>query len=276
MYFTQIIVRDRVGNNISLNKPTFATQTHVQSPPPSVAVNGATAPTRWANPNVTNNVWHAGSNDRGNAYWQVDLGADYDIASIQYLGGTDCCFDRIPGLRFQVVPSNAARVFTLPNANIDQTITVNTIGRFVQVRPSLTSGDGFMFFTQIIVKDQAGNNISLNKPTFGTSLHGGGPPSSVAVNGTTTPQRFWDLKNVWHPATQNRDTEFWQVDLGQDYNISTIQHIGGNDCCADRFLGLRIQVIPSSIGGDWNDPRSTPTAPSLKETFSVNTNPPIH
>lgn len=52
----------------------------------------------------------------------------------------------------------------LPDNTIDQTLTFNTKGQYVQILPPETGGDGVVQLSQILVYDSTGANLALNKP----------------------------------------------------------------------------------------------------------------
>jgi hypothetical protein len=134
--------------------------------------------------------------------------------------------------------------YTLPAATVDQTVQTNGYkGQYVRLRPSLTSGDGWLQVSQVVIKDATGTNIALGKPVFTTSVYcqGGGcyQPGTVTVDGVLTPRSG---SNVWEPMTGNRATEYMEVDLGSVVAISSIQVQGRPDCCLDRMKDMRIEI----------------------------------
>jgi hypothetical protein len=166
---------------------------------------------------------------------------------------------------------------TLPGAGIDQTITANYNARYVRIRPSVSLGDGYLSISQIIVNDADGNNISLGKQTYATSIYPGNAPVSSIVSGRTTPGPSSS------PATGNRDSEFFEIDLELPQNISTIRILGGSDCCfpgnvynyvRDRQTGLRIDLSQTSAApvGAYkaNDIKNTLVANNPTQRFKIN------
>jgi len=166
---------------------------------------------------------------------------------------------------------NEGSIGSLPNNNLTQTINVNKTARYVRVRPSVTSGDGYLHFSQIVVKDESGVVISKNKPVYATSSFGSSNPN-VAVDGTEA-SRTWASGGVWHsgkqivfnsrnPQTPNSDEEYWELDLGSKRLIGTITYYGRSDSSFERITGVRFEVSNSprprpfssiSVPSSWND-----------------------
>jgi len=151
--------------------------------------------------------------------------------------------------------------YVLPTGAVDQTVQTNGYkGRYVRLRPSLISGDGWVQVSQVVVKDAAGTNIARGKPVFTTSVRceGGGcfQQGSVTVDGVLTPRSG---ANVWQPMTGNRTTEYMEVDLGSEVAISSIQVQGRPDCCNgihgnDRMTGMRIEINQTARAADTTAP----------------------
>ncbi len=53
---------------------------------------------------------------------------------------------------------------TLPDNTIDQTLIFNSFGRYVQIVPPETSGDGVVQLSHVLVYDSTGANLALGKP----------------------------------------------------------------------------------------------------------------
>ena len=134
-----------------------------------------------------------------------------------------------------------------PNRNQTKTFSPPVIGRYVRVRPG-TSGGSTLQFRQIVVKDPAGNRIAASRVYATSTLSTYG--ASNAYNGANN--------SLYHGAKGGMDSfynEFWEVDLGTNKNIGSIDYIGRTDCCpdavnGDRIGGTRISVWPSRIGWD--------------------------
>ena len=166
-------------------------------------------------------------------------------------GGANC---------FGFKPSaNDGYTLMLPNNNVSQTVTINKSGRYVRLRPSRT-GNGWMHFSQIVVKNKSGANISQGKPTYATSFLGccgGSPPASVVVDGYIGPRSWGGAGGgLWHsgrvtvvnstdPNNPNYDEEYFEIDLGSVQEISTIDYYGRPECCFETISGTRIEIAKS-------------------------------
>ena len=128
--------------------------------------------------------------------------------------------------------------------------THNTVGRYVRIIPSVIEGEGggYMSFSQIKVLDMNGTNVAKGKPVIATST-ANTANVSVTVDGTYTP-RSGDA-NVWQSGNGNRNgSQYWQVDLGEQYQISEVVVIGRGDQNSNSSLkGMMVFVVndPSSI-----------------------------
>lgn len=172
--------------------------------------------------------------------------------------------------------ANDGHVLTTTSSAVTQTLTINRSGRYVRLRPSRTNSVGWMFFSQIVVKNKSGVNISQGKPTYATSFLeccGGSPPASVVVDGHIGP-RSWGAAagGLWHsgrqivvnstdPNNPNYDEEYFEIDLGSVQEISTIDYYGRPECCHEFNSGVRIEIAKSprprpfsnkTKSGSWN------------------------
>ena len=135
--------------------------------------------------------------------------------------------------------------FILPTADIVQEIPVNLYkGRYVRVMPSAYKGDGYLSISQIMVCDQTGiNNVALGRPVFASSSFSADP--SIVVDGHADPRA---APKFWESSSNDRSSEFIEVDLGSVQTITAIRLIGRNDCpprlplCGERMLHVRVQI----------------------------------
>ena len=130
-----------------------------------------------------------------------------------------------------------------PTRNIQSTPQFQ--GRYIRVRPSQTS-DGYLNLSQIVVYDNLGTNLALNKPVYATSTTAAVP--NVVVNGKLSAQT--DPTKMWQ-STAGVQSEYWEVDLGKNYMISSVLYMGTTTTTA-RNMGVRIQILYT------NQPAATP------------------
>ena len=299
--FSYLRVNDANGNNISAGKPASFSQNTLQfesGTPASAPVTGTEG---------SRNSWNLGFHARAtntaaddSALWQVDLGSDHLISTIVYYGRSDCCgpgsgLERNRGVRIRlftgtylagancvgVKPPPAGVTATLPTSDLTQTVQINKKGRFVRVRGSLTSGDGYFLIGYLRVNDKNGNNISAGKTAFASQKTIGWDSQTASTNpiigveGTRSWQGFDDNRinplNIYHSKGANKaadDSAYWQVDLGSEQDISTIIYYGcvGND--ANRIRGVRIEVASTPVAA----PFSTHSSPhAYNQNSYVNT-----
>jgi hypothetical protein len=114
--------------------------------------------------------------------------------------------------------------FILLNRNKIQTIDINLVGRYVRYRPSKDLGDGIINPSQIIINDINNVNIAYNKPVFATSTFFSSSRPSSIVDGTT-------ILRSSHWASNNGREDFIEIDLGQNYYISSIRVLQNSGCC---------------------------------------------
>jgi Extracellular link domain len=126
--------------------------------------------------------------------------------------------------------------------------THNTVGRYVRIFPSEIDGGGYMSFSQIKVLDMNGTNVAKGKPVIATST-ANTANVSVTVDGTYTARS--GNANVWQTGNSTTDgSQYWQVDLGAQYQISQVAVVGRGDRNSNSSLkGMKVLVVddPSSI-----------------------------
>jgi hypothetical protein len=148
-------------------------------------------------------------------------------------------------------------------------------GRYIRIRPSISSGDGNLYLSQIMVygppvvvapvtQDQnsatvrtGGNtsvispsnlhkipiNIAAGKPVFATSTLSG---TNVLAASSITDGTASTRSPGWAAANNSRLTQYIDVDLGSTMQVYSFVIYGREDCCADNMLGLRVQVLTTN------------------------------
>lgn len=103
-----------------------------------------------------------------------------------------------------------------------------TLGRYVRIYTPM-NGDGYLRISQIQVLDMNGTNLALQKPVstnVNPANFSGSADISVTVDGVTTPRI--GLNKTWQ-AGLNYSNAYWQVDLGNTYQISEVIFTGRGD-----------------------------------------------
>jgi hypothetical protein len=141
-------------------------------------------------------------------------------------------------------PTNGRYIF--PSSDLDQTIEINDYScQYIRIRPSMAQGDGFIHFSQIMIYDIGGTLISPSALIFASSTLSTVKKPQILLDGTTTPRT---IPNIWHSASNNRNTEYVEINLMVPQTVSSIRIIGRSDCppnyvnCKQRMFFLRVEL----------------------------------
>jgi len=123
---SQLVVLDKNGVNVALNKPTNGSSPSYQPESNSRnAVDGVMAPRAYpkeyhsgVGPNSTGNPGNCGDN----YFWIVDLQQNYDITKVIYYNRTDCCSHRAQGMKLKLLDENRNVIVQKTFPNGDQII----------------------------------------------------------------------------------------------------------------------------------------------------------
>jgi hypothetical protein len=133
--------------------------------------------------------------------------------------------------------------YVLPSSDSDQTIEINDyLCQYIRIRPSVSQGDGFIHFSQIMVYNDKDTLISPSALIYASSTLSTAMTPQILVDGTTTPR---SLPNIWQSASNNRNTEFLEIKLLVPQIVSSIRIIGLGDCptnCKQRMFFVRIEL----------------------------------
>ena len=187
------------------------------------------------------------------AWWEVDLGANYNISQINIHNVTDQFKSRLRNLNISVSET------TFRNNNDGQAFATNVYpnsvgnyqgnatGRYVRVfitRKDYLNLCEVEIFGTPADSGSAGNNVALEKPTRQSStfsVH----KSSYAVDGNTN-DRHTGAGNKF-TTTNNDQGAWWEVDLGRSYQISQINVYNVTDNFGSRLKDLNIKVSNTSF-----------------------------
>jgi hypothetical protein len=122
-------------------------------------------------------------------------------------------------------------------------ITSKTVPiRYIRV----TSGGDYIQISQIVVLAFV-NNVQTNVATRGTATSGNGSNvTNIGYDGTNVPRIAIDGTAAarqypyGYHSPSNQRTEWWQVDLGQEYLVSEVIYYNRAGCCNDRARGMRM------------------------------------
>ena len=105
--------------------------------------------------------------------------------------------------------------------------------------PGAIAFDSFEFkVAEATAQAATPTNLALNKTTSQSSNAYGSNNGIKAVDGKTNGD-YWD-DSVTHTA--NNPQEWWQVDLGDVYDIDTIRVYNRTDCCSERLSNFAVMV----------------------------------
>ncbi len=191
------------------------------------------------------------------AWWEVDLGTNALIETIDIWNREGCCQSRLSD--YYVLVSTSANPqpggsvafeqFEVSTAGRPTTITLpaNVIGRYVRIQKA---GGGALTLAEVQVWGQAVSimNVAENQLARQSSTaYGAGPERAVDGN---TNGIFGGL-SVTH--TDNETDAWWEVDLGAVADIESIDLWNRDGCCQSRlsnyYVLVSTQPDPQSGGG---------------------------
>ena len=96
----------------------------------------------------------------------------------------------------------------------------------------------------------AQTNVALGKSAFSSLVyHAGYSTPDKAVDGNTQ-GNYYAAPGIFHSAGPTN--EWWYVDLGASYDISSIVFYNRTDCCTSRIIGSTLGIFaatPYTMGG---------------------------
>ena len=228
--------KEYTGYNLALNKICTSTNSPDSQYPAYRATDGRTA-TGWSLEPV--------NGDHSKAWWQVDLGGEYEIDRIEIDDRGDA---NQKGSRqhFKILASNDPEfitgVVTLADVSGEafgyketwkKEITDKDKYRYVRVQKKINE---YMYLAEIRIinesmiglpsdnytaitedKEYAGYNLALNKICTSTNSPDSQYPAYRATDGRTA--TGWSLE----PVNGDHSKAWWQVDLGGEYEIDRIE-----------------------------------------------------
>ena len=122
--------------------------------------------------------------------------------------------------------------------------------------------------SQLVVKDENGNNVSKGRPTK-SSGSPYGPPGSGTKGAAAEMANDGNEQSRSHPAEfhgKGSGSDFWQVDLDGPTKVSQVIVYNRSDCCQDRMKGYNIQLINSAGTVVWTSPALNASAVQTIQT----------
>ena len=204
-------------------------------------------------------VTHTGN--EANAWWQVDLGENFDISQIEITNRGDNLEGRLANFDVFVSATDMtgksysqlagdSSVFAHSLCRIRQVPWKRSAnpgtGRYVRVQ---LAGSGVLSLAEVKVfgttaTNGATGNLAAGKPTSQSSTSYGGV-ASRAVDGNINPS--YSGNSVTH--TSNEANAWWQVDLGQNYDISQVKIANRGDGLESRLSNFDVFVSSTDMTG---------------------------
>jgi hypothetical protein len=127
------------------------------------------------------------------------------------------------------------------NINIDKyELLINREFPLVQYVKITLTQNSWLSLGEVEVYDNKGINVAKGKATSQSSTLNSNYPSSNAVDG--------NFQSFTHTGPQQGAGQWWQVDLGNNYEINQIQIYNRRDCCPERLNSSKVELLSSSNG----------------------------
>jgi hypothetical protein len=179
------------------------------------------------------------------SWWEVDLGTRSQVDRIDIWNRTDCCGDRLSNYYVLVSDNPSPQpgdpgVFThfeAAQAGTPTSVPVDAVGRYVRVQKL---GSGVIALAEVEVWGGAApsvSNVALGRPATQSSTAAGGV-AARAVDGNIS--GAWGAGSVTHTFVDS--PAWWEVDLGSQRSIETIELFNRTDCCSDRLSNYVVLV----------------------------------
>jgi hypothetical protein len=115
------------------------------------------------------------------------------------------------------------------------------------VRLQGTGNASFLNFSQLVVYDDTGANISRGRPVQSSSRYTWGGDAANANDGNETPRPY---PHGFHGMGSGKD--YWQVQLDRSSSVSSVMVYNRSDCCSDRLgSGYVIQLYDKANSLIW-------------------------
>ncbi|MEM7257828.1 MAG: discoidin domain-containing protein, partial [Pseudomonadota bacterium] len=189
------------------------------------------------------------------AWWELDLGRVVEIDSIRLWNRTDCCAERLSDVHVLVSEApfsspvladtqnqDGVSDYPISGAASQQTdVAVGRFGRYVRVQ---LEGTNHLQLAEVQVFGQrltGISNLALQGSASQSSQFGNDSrfPASNVINGNTGGNGA-AANQVNH--TNADANAWWELDLGDVYDLDSIKIWNRNDCCQDRLANFVLLV----------------------------------
>ncbi|MEX2185716.1 MAG: discoidin domain-containing protein [Pirellulales bacterium] len=204
---------------------------------------------------LTTDFTHTVSGDP-NPTWQIDLGASIPLDSLTiYNRGGGCCQSRLRDITVEVFDFAGNSVYLSPLLNAENVLggggtggppqldipALGVLGRTIKITrtpdPDLsgTGGVGNADEGSVLsIGEVVGlaNNLALNQPVTESSNIG-----YAAANGNND-----NVGDFTHTSSADL-SPFWQVDLGDRYNVDSVVIHNRDGCCNGRLRDITVDIL---------------------------------
>jgi hypothetical protein len=232
----EIEVFDMEGVNVATDKPITASSNYGGMYPIEKFVDG------------TGTFGHTANPPTANEWVEIDLGAETDIDYVILKNRVDCCSDRIIGAKVQILDTLRNVVAESPEIDTDKSQyriqfslvstpvidTVEWTPRYVKI---MHTGTKIINLAEIEVYNMDGVNVAQGRPVTASSNYGGMYPIEKFVDGTGT---------FGHTANSPTANEWVEINVGSQSSITKVVIKNRVDCCGERSVGLKVQILGQS------------------------------
>ena len=170
-------------------------------------------------------------------------------------------------------PSGAALTFawdfdddgTVDSTEVSPLHTFTNLGRNV-ARLTVSAGaesQELTFEIDVLASLPLDNNLALGKPTSQSSTRGGGGAASRAVDGNTS--GIFNDNSVTHTIGPGERTPFWEINLEQPSDLTSIRLYNRNDSTSSRLSNF--YVMYSDVPIVTGNPNAAVALPEVKHAF---------
>jgi len=202
------------------------------------------------NYNGANSTTHTSTGN--NNWWEVDLGAEYDLGDIVVWNRTDCCSARLAGAEISVLDGSrnvvaASSALTGSASAQTPTITGSNLPatRYVRLEKTSNSTYPYLYLAEVQVNDLAGTNIAQGAAVDSISEHPS-VPANRANDGNTNGDLYDDysvFRNYNDPVPSNL---WWEVDLGEESLLGDITVWNRTDSRSNYLIGTIVKLLDGS------------------------------
>ena len=210
------------------------------------------------------------------SWWEVDLGATYELSLVELFSRGDCCSPlRLGDFRVSVldspggtvlhsehfsgdVPQKSVQPFALPDGLLGRVVQVQIVGENGGLNDGLNNaGNGILSLREVRVFGEADVAPNANLAgLFGvatqstTRAGSGGNAAQFAIDGSTNGN--FNSGSVTHTNTET--APWWQVDLGDEFELQDITLWNRTDGgLQSRMNAARVSVLNGSLTEVWNE-----------------------